>query len=463
MLAPATPAGDEVQQSLYAKRQKIYPREVHGLFAVLRISAVLTLLGIFYGLPWLRWNGHQAVLFDLPARKFHLFGLTLWPQDFILLAALLIIAALGLFFFTTLAGRLWCGYACPQTVWTEVFLWMEHALEGDRLQQMKLDKSPMTWRKFRIKASKHALWLAFSAFTGFTFVAYFTPVADLLHRLVTLDLGPWETFWLVFYGFATYGNAGWMREQVCLYMCPYARFQSAMFDDSTLIISYDDKRGEPRGSRKRGTDSLRAGLGDCIDCSMCVQVCPTGIDIRKGLQYECIGCAACIDACNDVMDKMGYAPGLIRYTTHNALRGRPSSILRPRLFVYGGLLSAAIAAFAWILLARVPLELEVMHDRNRLYRETDAGLIENVYTLDIVNMDDRRHAYTLRAEGIEGLIVETDPPEIEADAGEMKKIPMRLRADGARLSGRSNKVRLLLTARDDPRLTASEETRFLGP
>lgn len=297
---------DEVGRWLYAKREKIYPREVHGLYALLRVMSAVALLGIFYGLPWLTWDGHQAVLFDLPARKFYIFGLTLWPQDFIYLATLLILAGLSLFFFTALAGRLWCGYACPQTIWTEVFLIMERFFEGDRHEQIKLCQAPWSWRKFRIKATKHASWILFSAYTGFTFVAYFTPMRELYQGLLSLSLGPWESFWIIFYGFATYGNAGWMREQVCLYMCPYARFQSAMFDRETLIIGYDQARGEPRGSRKRGADHRAEGLGDCIDCRMCVQVCPTGIDIRNGLQYQCIGCGACIDACDQVMGKMAY-------------------------------------------------------------------------------------------------------------------------------------------------------------
>ncbi|MGE0861478.1 MAG: cytochrome c oxidase accessory protein CcoG, partial [Gammaproteobacteria bacterium] len=286
--SPAAASPADVEHSLYEKRQKIYPREVHGTFAALRTTAVLVLLGLFYGLPWLSWDGRQAVLFDLPARKFYIFGLTFWPQDFLLLTLLMMMGALSLFLFTALAGRVWCGYACPQTVWTEVFLWMERLVEGSRQQQMKLDQSPWGARKLRIKASKQFLWLSFSAWTGFAFVSFFTPATRLAHEVATLSLGPWEFFWIAFYGFATYGNAGFMREQVCKYMCPYARFQSAMFDSDTLIVSYDRTRGEPRGSRKAGSDPKAKGLGDCINCTMCVQVCPTGIDIRKGLQYECI-------------------------------------------------------------------------------------------------------------------------------------------------------------------------------
>ena len=233
---------------LYAAHKKIYPREVRGRFARLRVLAVIVLLGLFYGLPWLRWNGRQALLFDLPARKFYIFGLTLFPQDFYLLTWLLIMAALSLFFFTALAGRLWCGYACPQTVWTEIFVWMERLTEGNRSQQMKLDRAPWSRAKFARKAAKQILWLGFAAFTGMTFVGYFSPIHAMPGKILGGGLGGWELFWVLFYGTATYGFAGHLREQVCLYMCPYARFQSAMFDRNTLIISYDAARGEPRGA-----------------------------------------------------------------------------------------------------------------------------------------------------------------------------------------------------------------------
>ena len=317
------PKHQDIEQALYERRQKIYPRQVHGLFARLRLSGVVALMGIYYFTPWLMWDERQAILFDLPGRKFYIFGLIFWPQDLIYLSALLILAALSLFFFTALAGRLWCGYACPQTVWTEVFLWIERKIEGDRMRQIKLDKAPWNGSKLAIKGAKHGAWIALSLWTGYTFVGYFTPIRDLGVSLLTLGLGPWETFWVLFYGFATYGNAGWLREQVCIYMCPYARFQSAMFDKDTLIISYDTARGEPRGSRKRSVDPRQAGLGDCIDCTMCVQVCPTGIDIRNGLQYQCIGCAACVDACDDVMGRLGYEPGLVRYTASRRILSDP--------------------------------------------------------------------------------------------------------------------------------------------
>ena len=314
---PIQPTTEEV--ALYEIRKAIHPRAVHGWFAGWRWSVVFATQALFYGLPWLTWHGRQAVLFDIGARKFYLFSTVFWPQDVIYLTVLLIISALSLFLFTAIAGRLWCGYACPQTVYTEIFLWIERKIEGDRLARVRLDAAPMSLEKFLVRALKHASWFAVALWTGYTFVGFFTPIRDLGIRAITWHLGPWETFWVLFYGFATYGNAGWLREQVCKYMCPYARFQSVDVRQGHAGHHLRPARGEPRGPARQGVDPATKGLGDCVDCAICVQVCPTGIDIRNGLQYECIGCAACVDACNQVMDKMGYARGLIRYTTQNAL------------------------------------------------------------------------------------------------------------------------------------------------
>lgn len=462
---PQTPETRDsgVEQFLFEKSKKIYPRQVHGLFAGLRTTSVIVLLGIFYGLPWVQYGGQQAVLLDLPARKFHLFGLTFWPQDFIFLALLLIVAGLTLFFFTALAGRLWCGYACPQTVWTEVFLWMERLVEGDRSKQIKLDKAPMSARKLRIKGTKHTIWFAFAAFTGFTFVGYFTPITELWDKLLTLSTGPWETFWIAFYGFATYGNAGWMREQVCKYMCPYARFQGAMFDRDTLVVSYDPGRGEPRGHRARGIDHKAAKLGDCINCQLCVQVCPTGIDIRDGLQYECISCSACIDACDSVMDNMGYPRGLIRYTTQNAVDGKPTRVLRPRMLIYGTVLLVLLSSIIVGIAMRTPFTFDVMRDRQSLYRELADGTIENTYTLRILNKDRVNHTYIFSADGLPGLELVMDHDIVTVDAGGITEIPVRLRAGQEAIGRRSERVDFHLQAQEQPDVRVSREARFLGP
>ena len=450
-------------EEVYAKRKKIFPRQVTGIFASLRFTGVMVLLGIYYLGPLLQWNGRQAILFDLPARKFYIFEWIFWPQDFIYLAALLIIAAIALFLVTALAGRVWCGYACPQTVWTEAFLWIERKVEGTRAKQMKLEKSGLDFVKFRLKITKHFLWLAFSLLTGFVFVGWFTPITELAVRTLSFDLGPWEAFWIFFYGFATYGNAGWMREQVCMYMCPYARFQSAMFDKNTLVISYDEERGEPRGSRKKGVDYKEEGKGACVDCSLCVQVCPTGIDIRDGLQYQCIGCAACVDVCNEVMEKMGYEKNLVSYTTENALHGKKESFFRPRVVTYIVLLAVITAALLTSIAQRVPLGLDIIRDRNSLYRETDEGMIENVYTLKVMNMDLKSHRYSLAVGGIDGIRINKPKSGILVSSGAVLHYPVRLQVDPEKLKTASTEVVFYLNALDDDALSIEEVGRFLGP
>jgi cytochrome c oxidase accessory protein FixG len=401
------------EHSLFEVQRKIYPRAVRGWFAAWRWALVWATQLVFYGGPWLTWNDRQAVLFDIAHRKFFLFGLVFWPQDVIYLAVLLILSALALFLFTAVAGRLWCGYACPQTVYTEIFLWIERVIEGDRNARMRLDRERATWHKVGLKTAKHAAWLAVALWTGITFVGYFTPIRELLASAP----GATEAFWALFYGFATYGNAGWMREQVCKYMCPYARFQSAMFDRDTLIITYDSARGEPRG---------KAGKGDCVDCGICVQVCPTGIDIRKGLQYECIGCAACIDGCDQVMEKLGRPQKLIRYS-----KGR---VLRPRVLVYGAILLAIGAAMAASLYLRVPLKVDVIRDRAAIAREVEGGLIENVYRLQIMNTTEQARAFDITASGLPGIHVWGENIT-GVPATETRMVPVRVRVDGATPAG----------------------------
>ena len=447
---------------LYAARQKVYSREIHGRFQRLRVIAVWVLLGLYYVLPWLRWDSRQAVLFDLPARKFHIFGLTLWPQDFYLLMWLLVMAALAMAFFTALAGRLWCGYACPQTVWTEVFLWMERWVEGSRNQQIKLAKSAWTRDKAVRAVAKQALWIAFSLWTGFTFVGYFTPILELAGKIASFTAGPWESFWVLFYGGATYLNAGFMREQVCTYMCPYARIQSAMVDRDTLIITYEERRGEPRGARRKGSDHRSGGLGDCVDCTLCVQVCPTGIDIRKGLQNECIGCAACIDACDEVMDKVGYPRGLIRYDTQSGLEGTPRRLLRLRTVVPGLVLLALASAFVHAITHREVVAVDVIRDRNALFRARGDGLIENVYNLKLINKDRAPHAFVIEASGIDGLQVDYGAETIAMAPGAVRSVPVRIRVPRGAVRGGAD-IEVSVRAQDDPGLTASGAARFLAP
>ena len=400
-----------VELALYEVRRKIYPRSVSGVFAKWRVVLILATQILFYGLPWVTWNDRQAVLFDLVSRKFYIFGLVLWPQDIIYLTLLLILSALALFLFTAVAGRLFCGYACPQTVYTEIFMWIERKIEGDRFARIRLDGEEWPWsfKKWRIKLTKHSLWVIVALWTGFTFVGYFTPIKVLSAEVIAFTLGPWQAFWLLFYSFATWGNAGFMREQVCKYMCPYARFQSVMVDKDTFVVTYDKTRGDPRGSRSKAANHKELGLGDCVDCSICVQVCPTGIDIRDGLQYMCIGCGACIDACNQVMDKVGYDRGLIRYTSERAMLEHMDNkkarhyIFRPRVLIYIGIMSVLLVAFATSVFLRNPLRVDVMRDRGALAREIEGTKIENVYRLQIMNSSESPMKVNVVATGLPGM------------------------------------------------------------
>jgi cytochrome c oxidase accessory protein FixG len=459
-------AADEVEESLYEVRKKIYARAVHGWFARWRWALIWLTQIVFYGLAWLPWNGRQAVLFDLAARKFYIFGYVFWPQDFIYLTGLLIISAYSLFLFTAIGGRLWCGYACPQTVYTEMFMWIERKIEGDRQRRMKLDAEPLSARKVALKGTKHTAWIALSLWTGFTFVGYFTPIRELGGNIAAFDVGPWATFWMLFYAFATYGNAGWMREQVCKYMCPYARFQGVMFDQDTMVVTYDTNRGDPRGARGRKVDAKAQGLGDCVDCTMCVQVCPTGIDIRDGLQYECIGCAACIDACDQVMDKMGYARGLIRYSTSNAIangwdfRRMVRRVFRPRVLLYSAILAAIVGATIVSLYIRVPLKVDVLRDRASLMREVEDGQLENVYRLQIMNTQEVAHRYRITVTGLESLHVASED-EIDLAASASKQVPVRLRMDGVFADKGAHKIFIQVQAIDDPGIAAVEDSVFL--
>lgn len=457
-------ASEEVVRilDLYEAREKIYTRRLKGFYRSLRTWTWIPLLTAYFLIPWLNVDGRQAVWFDLPARKFHIFWLTFWPQDFMLLAWLLIIAAFALFTVTVLVGRVWCGFTCPQTVWTMLFMGAEHVWEGDRNQRIKLDKAPWSANKVIRKGGKQLTWILIALVTGLTFVGYFNPIRELVPSFFTLSAHPAALFWTAFFAFMTYMNAGFLREQVCMYMCPYARFQSVMFDRDTLVVSYDAARGEPRGARKKGADHALEGLGDCVDCSLCVQVCPTGIDIRDGLQYECISCGLCIDACDTVMDKMGYPRRLISFTTERVQEEGKTRILRPRLIGYALVLLAMASLFTWTLAARVPVEVSIIRDRNMLYRETSEGLVENIYTLKISNMDSREHRYRIEVSGDYDFVIKGDT-EITIAAGELYSEPLRLALDPGFLKEGNSPVSFRVTALDNPALSARQESRFIGP
>lgn len=464
---PSTSPKTPVAVSFYEKHKKIYMRDVKGWWNTWRWVLVWLTQILFYATPWLEWNGRQAVLFHLVERKFYLFGLVLWPQDIFYLALLLIISAYSLFLFTAVAGRLFCGYACPQTVYTEIFMWVENRIEGDRSARIKLDSGPMSGRKLRLKVFKHAVWLLISLWTGLTLVAYFTPVSELL-SVLPFNLSGWELFWIFFYAGFCYMQAGFLREQVCKYMCPYARFQGVMFDPDTLVITYDPDRGEPRGIRKKGVDAKAGGLGDCVDCGLCVIVCPTGIDIRKGQQYECIGCGACIDACDPVMDKLGLPRGLIRYTTENALAKHFSSkdvirhVLRPRIILYMVILTAIIAASVWSISTRIPLKVDVIRDRSILARESDDGRIENVYNLKIMNTTEAPKRYALSVTGMDGIEIAGERI-VEVASAENHEVTVVVRVPPESGSKGANTIYFDIKAQNHEKIAVHEKASFLMP
>jgi len=469
---PGSQAGTEavIEQSLYEAHKKIYIRSVTGVFATWRWALVWFTQLLYYGLCWLPWNGRQAVLFDLVERKFYIFGLIFWPQDIFYLAVLLIVSAYALFLFTAVGGRLFCGYACPQTVYSEIFMWIEKMIEGDRNARIKLDQQAMNLHKFSRKFAKHLAWLLFALWTGFTFVGYFTPIKTLAGEVMKLALGPWEIFWLLFYGFATYGNAGYMREQVCKYMCPYARFQSVMFDPDTLIVTYDEGRGEPRGARPKKLDYKSAGKGDCIDCGICVQVCPTGIDIRQGLQYECIGCSACIDGCDTVMDKMGYPRGLIRYSTEHAMQKKWQRkeilvhLIRPRIMIYGLLLAAIVGAAGYGIATRTPLKVDVIRDRNSLSREDESGMVENSFGLKIMNVSEVDRTYVISISGMDRISILHQPSfRIEVPAMKTETVSLEVYAPPESGAPGSNRIYFDVKAVNDERIAVHEKASFIMP
>jgi cytochrome c oxidase accessory protein FixG len=439
----------------------IHTRSFTGLFRTLRVSGAGLLFVAFFGTVWLNWGGRQAVLWDLAESKFHIFGATFWPQDFILLSALLIICAFGLFAITVFAGRVWCGYTCPQSSFTWLFMWCEKVTEGERNQRIKLQAAPWSLNKLARRSAKHMLWLGISVITGLTFVGYFTPIRPLAMELLTWQMGGVSLFWVLFFTGATYINAGWLREAVCMHMCPYARFQSVMFDKDTLTISYDAARGENRGPRKRETKPADVGLGDCIDCQLCVQVCPTGIDIRDGLQMECIGCAACIDACDSIMDKMGYARGLVSYTSEHQLQGGKTHLLRPRLIGYSAVLLVMISALVVALVGRPMVSLDVTKDRG-MFRENSQGLIENIYSLKVINKTQQRQDYRLELVDAEGFQLQ-GKTEISLAPGEISDIPVSVALLADKPTSSSQTLRFKVTDVDEPWVYSAADSRFVAP
>ncbi len=448
--------------NLYESEEKVYVRHITGFYQRLRRYTGIPLLLDYLLMPWLVIDGRPAMLFDLPSRKFNVLWITFSPQDGMYLAWLLIIAAFLLFTVTVMVGRVWCGFTCPQTVWTQMFIWAEFVCQGDRNKRIKLDAQAWSVQKFLRKAATQIIWISIALITGLTFIGYFTPIRELSVNFFTFNVSLSVAYWVLFFTGATYMNAGFMREQICKYVCPYARFQAVMFDQDTLSVFYNKVRGEARGPRKVNEDYKTQGLGDCIDCSWCVQVCPVNIDIRDGLQAECIDCGLCVDACNSVMEKMNYPLGLISFTSENAVGESKINVFRPRVLGYGFMLLVMIGFFVYSIMNRVPLNVEVLRDRGaKMYRVVDDN-IQNVYTIKIENMDRAHHIYDIRVDGDFPFEVQgyKAPPLME---GEILSVPVRVSVKRTALTGEKNDITFTLVARDNPEINASHNTTFIGP
>jgi cytochrome c oxidase accessory protein FixG len=442
--------------------KRIYVRAAYGLFQKLRRYTGAILILLFVSLPLIRWHGKQAVLFDVAKQQFHLFNMTLFPQDLTLLAWIFIIAAFALFFVTTYLGRIWCGYTCPQTVWTFIFIWFEERFEGSANKRKRLDQMPWNFNKIWRKTAKHTGWLLVSLLTALVFCSYFVPVEQLYSDFFTLNSSPFILLCIFIFTFSTYANAGWMRSIFCIHMCPYSRFQSAMFDKHTYSVAYDAKRGEQRGPRSRKVDPKKIALGDCVDCDLCVQVCPTGIDIRDGLQYECINCGACVDACDQTMDKMGYSRGLISYTSEQKLAGKETNLLRPKIIGYGLVLLIMMTIFVVNIVNLSTAEMEIVRDRTALYRENSEGLIENTYTLKILNKTIETQTYQLSIMGLQDALL-IGPEQIVVKSGEVLTQPIAIAVDPYNIKEKKRMITIILTKKDgDFEQIKQQSPFFLG-
>ncbi|PMF98756.1 cytochrome c oxidase accessory protein CcoG [Vibrio breoganii] len=452
------PKAHKSQGDRFNPSNRIYVRASKGVFQKLRRYGAWFLLLLFALVPWIPYRERQAILLDIGQQQFNFFGTTLYPQDLTLLALLFMIAAFGLFFITTFLGRVWCGYLCPQTVWTFMYIWFEEKLEGAANKRKKQDSQPLTASLALRKTLKHLAWFTIALLTGLTFVGYFVPTNELWLDFFTLDATFWTYFWVLFFAVCTYANAGWMRSIVCIHMCPYARFQSAMFDKDTFIVGYDKKRGEDRGPRTRKANPSDLGLGDCIDCNLCVQVCPTGIDIRDGLQYECINCGACIDACDVTMDRMNYPKGLISYTTEHKLEGTHTKIMRPKLIGYGLVMVLMLGFFVMQVASVEPAGLSVIRDRTQLYRTNSDGFIENTYTLKIINKTQQTQSYNLDVSGLTD-VEWYGRQTINVSPGEVFNLPISLGMDPEQLSSSVTTIQFELE--DQHGFSIEVESRFI--
>ncbi|PKF57859.1 cytochrome c oxidase accessory protein CcoG [Alteromonadales bacterium alter-6D02] len=439
----------------------IYVREQQGKYQRIRRNIAIVLMTLFAILPWLTVGGEQAILIDLTALQLHVFGATLFPQDFPIVAGFFMVAAFALFFVTTWLGRVWCGFLCPQTHWLFIFVWLEEKIEGSRNQRIKLDKQAMSLAKTTKKTLKHLSWGIVSFLTATTFLTYFVPPITLYSDLVSWQWSGLITFWVAFFAVCTYGNAGWLREKMCLHMCPYARFQSVMFDHDTYVVAYDTQRGESRGPRKRKQDPKELGLGDCIDCNLCVEVCPVGIDIRHGLQYECISCGACADACDQTMSRFNYPEKLISFTSEAQLAGGITHLFRAKIIGYAIACVLIVVAMGVYWGARVPAELSVLRDRNVLYRVNNDDLIENSFQLKILNKLPYATSFQVSAAGIDGIHVSITEP-VMVQSGELTSQALTLTADPEDIKLKVTPITLTITSEGQEPVIITQESRFFS-
>lgn len=472
--AKQAPSGDQDSIryiNLYESEEKVYIRKVTGFFQSVRRYTGLPLMLGFLLMPWFVIDDRPAIYFDLAQRQFNILWITFGPQDGLLLAFLLIISAFALFTVTAFLGRVWCGFTCPQTVWTLMFIWAERVCEGDRNKRIKLDKSDWNVEKITRKSSKYILWFVIAFVTGATFVGYFYPIRELLvgfvpsyndSGLLVFGTPVSAIFWTLFFTGMTYMNAGFLREQVCKYMCPYARFQSVMYDEDTLAVHYDAVRGESRGPRKADEDYKASGKGDCVDCSWCVQVCPVDIDIRDGLQYECINCGLCVDACNTVMDKVGYDRGLIRFTSEDQLKTGQTHFFRWRIVAFIGVLLVMCSAFTYHLTQREPVTVDIDRDRGaRMFRVIN-DRVQNVYTVKVHNMDRVEHTFDLDVKGPHDFVVKRYRA-LPIEKNEIFSFPVRIEVDKNALTSKKTEIEITIISREDTSIIAKEKTTFIGP
>ena len=446
--------------------ETIHAKRLPGRWRTIKWITASVWLIFFLG-PYLHWEGRQAVLFDIPNRQYHLFGVTILPQDFWMLSLLLLFFAILLAVATALVGRVWCGFFCFQTVWTDVFTWIEERLEGPPAQRRKLDQAPFSGAKLRVKSTKHLLWILIGFMTGFSFISWFTPATALWADFFTGRANEVAYITVALFTAGSYLLAGFLREQVCFWLCPYARIQGVMLDRTTVLPTYDEHRGEPRGRLQKGGDAAQRTSGDCVDCKQCVAVCPTGIDIRNGQQEGCITCALCIDACDEVMDKVGRPRGLIRYASLDEMEGKSTRPLlkRPRVWVYTTILALALSGIFYGMSSLDAIDLKVLHERAPLFVTLSDGSVQNKYTLKVLNKMPESLVVRIGVTGPEGLTVMPADEPVNVHGGGVSAAGIFVKVPGKNLKKEQEPITFRIEAvRPDGQVLSSERTSiFVSP